>query len=278
MTSVCFAMPCGAPVDPRVALSVANLSFVTAARGVEVVDLDYAAFSFAVTNRVVIQGARNQLADAFLQTKAEYCFWMDSDMIFPSDAAIKLLKFAKDYDAKFVSGVYYQRVGKRLPACPSCGHQKTTHMPVVWRQDPIIRDKDGNEIVREYEDEYLHHFIFPSKIPQPFKAHVVGFGCVLTHRSLFEQIEKPWFRFLPLEGGKEASEDFYFCVKAKKAGIDLWVVPSVSCGHIGDAPIITESDCIPDAKYLARIPLETVNEKTPKFALVETKDDTGSAA
>src|SRR5512143_4233163 len=111
-----MAMPCGAPVDPRVLQSVSNLCFATAMGGVSVVNLspNMSDFQFGITNRVVIQSARNWLADAFLKTGADWCFWMDSDMIFPATAALDLLRFAEKQNVQFVSGVYYQRAGEKF--------------------------------------------------------------------------------------------------------------------------------------------------------------------
>ncbi len=58
------------------------------------------------------------------------------------------------------------------------------------------------------------------------------------HRSVFEMMSRPWFKFLP----KICSEDFYFFVEAAELGFQLWYTPIPELGHIGDSPVITKKD------------------------------------
>lgn len=195
-----------------------------------------------VTERQIIQDARNVLAQHFLKTDCEWAFWFDCDQIIPNDTIPYLLKVAKEKDAKFVTGVYYQRSG--------------SHRAVLWSKNPVTTDGQPVEILPE--TSYSHFFIVPSPdMTQPFKVDVSGFGCVLTHRSMFEKIPYPYFVYSGAYGtDTHCSEDFYFCVEAKKAGFQLWAAPKLKVGHIGVPPIIYREDCKLEGKDLKLVKLE----------------------
>lgn len=221
--SVAFLMPCGGAVEPRVVQSAMNLVSSAQFQGVTVRQV-------GITDRTLIHTARNILAQGFLDTDCEWAFWMDSDMILEARTIPLMLKRAKELKATMLTGIYYQRMGK--------------HRPILWRK--TLKSKDGR-YVRTTADRYSHITVFPGGIGgPPFKVDVAGFGCVLLHRSVFDGMKKPYFRFdfFQDENGKEleASEDFYFFVNAKEQGHQLWALPELKCGHIGAGPIITHAD------------------------------------
>lgn len=180
-----------------------------------------------VTHRQMIDDARNGLTEGFLSSDTEWLFWMDSDMTFAKDTLVELFKTAEEKDAKMVTGIYYQRKGLNFPVLWSRG---------VPTEEGTI---SGMESKRAEINKYVGSFAFPHKDKkEPFKVHAAGFGCVLVHRSVFEIMDRPWFKFLP----GVCSEDFYFFVNAQELGFELWANPVPELGHIGDAPIITKKD------------------------------------
>ena len=200
-------------------LSVVNYSAIN---GIKIMDI-------GITHRQMIDDARNGLVEGFLSTDVEWLFWMDSDMTFPKETLLELFKVAEQKNCKMVTGVYYQRKGM--------------NKPVLWsRGVPTASGSiSGLETKRSEYNKYVGAFTFPH--PQkkdPFKVHAAGFGCVLVHRSVFEVLDRPWFRFVP----GTCSEDFYFFVNAQEAGFELWATPVLDLGHIGDPPIITKKDFI----------------------------------
>lgn len=50
----------------------------------------------------------------------------------------------------------------------------------------------------------------------------IGFGVILISMKAFSSIPEPWFA-TPYDGQKFIGEDIFFCHKAKKQGLKLWV-------------------------------------------------------
>jgi len=180
--------------------------------------------NIGVTERTLIHTARNQLAKGFLDSGDEWAFWWDCDVVMEPDTITRLLNVAKEKDAKMVTGVYYQRLGK--------------HFPVLWKKDPV--GLDGEKIslgpARNAESEkYRSHYLIPHPdAKKPLQADIAGFGCMLTHRSVFDGMAFPWFKTLT----GVCSEDFYFCVNARGKGVQLWADPSIRLGHISKPQVV----------------------------------------
>ena len=227
--SVALLMPCAGAVDPKVVQTALVLTSFANANGTQVRQV-------GVTERTLIHTARNVLAKGFLETDCEWSFWMDSDMILEPRTIPVMVQWAKRLNAKFLTGIYYQRMGN--------------HMPVIF-----VRD----EKVKKYEDEYAHSCVAPPKdSKKPFLVHRTGFGCVLLHRDVLAKLEEPYFKYPYVNEKKELSEDFYFCIKAQKAGVDLWAIPELDCGHVGTAPIIRAKDFVPGPDMI-KTEVRTVN-------------------
>lgn len=217
---VSIAIPCAQLVDPVTLQSMLGVVNYSALNGINIQDI-------GVTKGQMVDDARNGLAESFLATSTEWLFWMDSDMTFPKDTLVELFKVAEEKDAKMVTGVYYQR--------------KNLNFPVLWSrgEDLEFGKKTGEDNKRAETNKYVGSFMFPHPDKQkPATCHAAGFGCVLVHRSVFETLDRPWFKFI--QG--VCSEDFYFFVNAKEAGFQLWYTPKLDLGHIGDAPIITKKN------------------------------------
>ena len=222
---VSIAIPIAQMVEPRVLQSMMTLVAYSAQHGIKI---NY----IGITERSLIDDARNCLTESFLKSSVEWLFWMDSDMTFPPDTLVKLFNLVETKEAKLATGIYYQRKGMNYPCIWSRG-EETESGEVTGEGDP-----------RSKYNQYLASFaiVHPDK-KEPFKVHSAGFGCVLAHRTVFEMMDRPWFKFIE----KTCSEDFYFFVNAKKLGFDLWAEPTIDLGHIGDAPIITKHDFMKQA-------------------------------
>ncbi len=218
---VSIAIPCAQVVDPKTLQSMMALVNHSATHGIDIRHI-------GITERALIDDARNVLADTFLKSPTEWMFWMDSDMVFDPDTLVKLFNVAEGKNTKMATGIYYQRKGMNYPC--------------VWSRGEDLEEsgeKTGLCSPKSKTNKYLGTFVIPHKDKkEPFKVHAAGFGCVLIHRSVFEVLPRPWFQFLK----GMCSEDFYFFVNAHDMGFDLWADPTINLGHIGDAPIITKHD------------------------------------
>lgn len=151
----------------------------------------------------VITIARRNLADIFMKSDFDYIWWVDSDMKFPIDAPIKLLKRNVP-----IVGVNYRR--RRFPNPNFTGMKGTP----------------GSFVEFQTRDDS----------PAMEQIDVLPHGCVLVHRSVYEKIQGPYYlqEFVP-ELNLEIGEDIFFCQQVKKAGFDIWCDQELSreVAHIG---------------------------------------------
>jgi GT2 family glycosyltransferase len=146
--------------------------------------------------------ARNQLVKSMLRDGSPWILFLDDDVIPPPDTYDKLSSLGKE----IVSGVYWKRQGKIVPAAYRKAHPNPTPIPSIVGELPVPVD-------------------------------YVGAGCLLVHRSVFETVKYPWFEWkldredLPLH--ERVGEDFDFCNKARSAGFQVTLHQGVRCKHTG---------------------------------------------
>lgn len=228
-------MPVAAAIEPKVVMSLNTATNFACNHGSPVV------YTFIV-ERMDVCTARNALVEAFLKSETEWSFWMDSDMILPIDretfqatALALMVHRATEYGIKMLTGLYFQRQGE--------------HRPVVYKRD--MTEKSTGKAMTFYTegDGFSAGAVYPGPGAKvPIEVDRAGFGCMLIHRDVYQHIEKPYFKFHywdPANPEKYTSEDFYFCYKARKAGIKIFLTPEIRCGHLGASQIITERDFIP---------------------------------
>jgi len=153
---------------------------------------------------------RNEAVKALLShPHFEYLFFIDTDIIAPPDTIIRLLK----HNAPIVSGLYCRR-------SPPIG------VPVMLRNYQWITEFPQNSVI---------------------EVDMVGTGCLLIHRSVFESLAhsrpqsgKEWFDWRVDMKGKGVypdqrctSEDFVFCLNARDHGYRILVDTSIQCKHVG---------------------------------------------
>lgn len=161
----------------------------------------------------------NQCRDAIVikafEGNYDYVFWIDDDMLIPSDAITKLLAHNKD----ICSGLYFSRGG--------------AHKPLLYNIEYFADTEEyGYSQLLDYPQNSL------------IKVGGVGFGCCLTKVSALKKI---WagdikgttgtcFDFI---GG--VGEDLSFGIRCLEMGIETWVDTSVKCGHISKVTITEDA-------------------------------------
>lgn len=159
----------------------------------------------------LIQRARHNLMLQFLESKADYLFFMDDDIVMISEDTIEtLVKSNKD----IIGGVYIMK--------------KPPHVPVIM----------------PFEPEYPNIL----SMTQPFKVRYTGCGCMLISRKCVEKVSTAFkYPFECYETEIEKilngevtsteriylSEDWAFCDRANSLGFSTWIHPLPVLGHLG---------------------------------------------
>lgn len=192
----------GGQSTPGFVASIAALTAITPQYGVELLG------AIPKVSGPRIAAARNTLVEHFLNTPADWLFMVDDDMVFDSDALVRLLETADPDERPVVGGFAY--------AAGRDGYFST-----IWTLN------EDNQPVRV--DDY----------PSGEVIRVVGTGaaCLLVHRKVFEKIresygESPWVWFQESSfDGRTVGEDFTFCVRVQEAGFPIHVDTGVEFGH-----------------------------------------------
>jgi hypothetical protein len=190
-----WASPTYGPIDPIAARHQRAAIMHSAKNGVEWIgDLSPDRFKFDAARNVVVNGAIDP------KTEADAVFWVDSDVVLPTDGITRLAAEHKD----FITGIYCQRY--------------KPHYPLIANFDPT-------------KETFSWFMGWPENAIAPIDG--CGFGCVLTSVKMLRAMASPHFAFT------KYSEDFDFCLKASAAGYQLFVHTGVLCGHLADPPTIT---------------------------------------
>lgn len=156
--------------------------------------------------------ARTWNGEEFLRSEADYIFLVDTDMAWPAQSLIRLIRTAKETKAKIVSGfTFVQRGGVIYPHA----------MGLVG-------------------DVYRPMATLPS-MEEPFEVDAVGGACLLVHREVYEKVRTMtegttayyWQEevFNPATG-KLRGEDVVFCDRAKAAGFSILYDPRAVFMHL----------------------------------------------
>ena len=146
-----------------------------------------------------VDEARNEIVEMAKNAEAKYLLFMDDDNLLPPFTIPRLLNLK----AKVASGVYYTK------------YQPPT--PVLLKKDYV-----GGWDKWTYGDV--------------IDVDYVGLGCALIDMTVFDEIEKPYFKYTrssidPEKPVPHIGEDVYFCDKVLKAGHKIVVDTVVQAGH-----------------------------------------------
>jgi len=137
----------------------------------------------------ILLNQREKLIEEAKLINSDYVLWLDSDMVFPSTTAVRLLEHNKDI------------VG--------CNYLKRTN-PLK----PVAYKNIGNW------DSFL-----PLKIEEELiEVEGVGMGCILMKTEIFKKIHKPYFEFTYNEkSGNWLGEDFNLLTKLREVGYKVYI-------------------------------------------------------
>jgi hypothetical protein len=193
--SVMIAVPAMEMVNAEFAQHLAMAAANMVANGIKI--------NCAFNIGSVITIARRNLVEIFLKSDFTHIFWVDSDMKFPIDAPLRLLKRNKP-----IVGANYRR--RRFPNPNFTG----------------MSGSSGN--FREFQTT--------DTSPPMELIDVLPHGLVMARREVYERVPQPHYlqEFIP-SLNLEIGEDIFFCQQVQKAGYEIWCDQELSkeVAHIG---------------------------------------------
>lgn len=211
--------------EPQIAIVVPHTGTVSMRWAIKLATLDMPHHHIVAKSTAAIDRAREQTVVDALETGAEWLLFLDSDVVPPVDVFGRLAR----HEQPVVSGLYYVDGEQPHPAVWMLDDDRPTTLGVDT-EGRLVFDDDGDPTPLEPESNGL------------LSVDTIGLGCVLVHASVFDDIDRPWFRWTKgfeehpwdlggLNGNMGVSEDFFFCHKLAEAGYDIYLDTSVQCAH-----------------------------------------------
>jgi hypothetical protein len=147
----------------------------------------------------ILLNQRENLANQAVEINADYMLWLDSDMMFPSTTAMRMM-----------------------------GHNKN-----VVAANYMKRSVPLNSVAYENRGDWDNWLpLVPEEDLVPVEG--VGMGCMMIKTEILKDIEKPWFAF-EYKDNSWHGEDFYFQEKLRNAGHEIFIDMNLSnqIRHVG---------------------------------------------
>jgi hypothetical protein len=184
-------------------------------------------------NESLITRARCNMAQQFLESDADYLFWIDADIAFNPQDAVKML----EADVDVIGGIY---------------PKKEINWETV-KQAAV----DGKDNLKKYTGSFVVNLLDASPsitvpVDKPCEVSAIGTGFMLIKRDVFEKLKphtptyisdmnlmngKPIYAFyldpIDPESKRLLSEDYYFCHQWRKIGGKIYAAPWCNLGHMG---------------------------------------------
>ena len=165
-----------------------------------------------------VANARNQIGKATLDGGYDYCLMVDNDEVLPQDALVNLLQSEESYSMGHAVVVGYC-LSRPTGAANSSG--RTTAFKFGGR-DYVVNDAYTANELKEFRDNGI------TKI----QIRGSGLGHALIHRSVFEKMTYPYFKWIVYSEKSQLSEDLYFCEQLPSIKQPIFVDTRVACGHL----------------------------------------------
>lgn len=166
------------------------------------------------SGNAMIGHARDLILAQFLASGATHCVFIDTDVVFPADAVLRLI----DAPVDFAAVVYRQR---KDPA----------NYCVLW-------DTSKPELWTNPSTGLLEVHAVPAGFICLTRECVERMSCAYEHKT-FDDKAAPNGKAVALfdnihDGTMYWGEDFSFCKRWRDIGGRIWVDPLINMGHIGN--------------------------------------------
>jgi hypothetical protein len=194
------------------------------------------------TSGSLLVAERNRIVQVFMESDCTHVLMIDADLGWPAQAVISMLLAQKE----FICGIY-----------PSRGERCFTFRPSVNEDQSIVSEKNllkmeyipagfmliSREAIQKMRDKFPELYYEPKA-----EANKHMKGWCLFNTEVWE--------------GEFWGEDYYFCRKAREAGIDIWTDPQIQFNHA--VSIVKLIDSLTDKKEEASQPDEKISQPEEK--------------
>lgn len=165
-----------------------------------------------------VANARNRIGQMTVDSGYDYCLMVDNDEVLPEDTIINLLETEQSYPLRRTMAVGYC-LSRPMGAANTNG--RTT----------AFKFGGKNYVV---EDAYTGKELQEMKESGTYRVQIrgSGLGCALIHRSVFEKMQYPYFKWIVYNNKSQLSEDLYFCEQFPRLRAPIYVDTRVACGHM----------------------------------------------
>lgn len=165
-----------------------------------------------------VANARNKIAKATLEGGYDYCLMVDNDEVLPKDALINLLETERSYPLGYnmVVGYCLSR-----PSASANTSGRTTAFK-FGKKDYVVDDAYKINELKDLRNKGITRI----------QIRGSGLGCALIHKSIFEKMHYPYFKWVLYNSGSQLSEDLYFCEQFPRIKTPIFADTRVLCGHL----------------------------------------------
>jgi len=192
-TKLAVLVPTRDTVHSQFAYCLAQLIKTTSEAGIDT----YLFFD----SSTILLNKREKLIENAKDIKCDYVLWLDSDMMFPSTTALRLLAHNKD-----IVACNYMKRSKPL---------KTVAYTDLTNWDSWLPLEPKDDLI---------------------KVEGVGMGCMLMKTEIFNSLQKPYFEFT-YKGDTQDwyGEDFMLLTKLRLNGFNVYIdtILSMDIKHLG---------------------------------------------
>lgn len=163
-----------------------------------------------------LPGARNRVVEGFLESDADWLFWVDCDMGFSPDTIDALHRAAHPQERPAVGALCFSM--KQYDP-DGYGGWRTEPRPTLYSWVTNHEGNRGFMAAREYPRDAV------------VRCDGTGSAAILIHRSAFETIGEGWYDKTKVDGTVQA-EDLSFCMRLAANNVPLHVHTGVKTTHV----------------------------------------------
>ena len=167
-----------------------------------------------------VANARNQIARYMLDNDFDYVLQLDNDEILPEKGLLQLLETEQ---ATCFDGIHNVVVGYTLQRSRKHDNRiRTTAFKAA--QHYSVDSAYTVDEIQTMLDKGMQNIIIRGS----------GLGHSLIHRSIYENMKFPYYKWIEYQDGQQLSEDLFFCEKIKSLKLKSQIILDlrVRCGHV----------------------------------------------